>query len=171
MLSFRRKLRVLCITTAFVSIYFALYLRKEVDNIINNPDASSIASANQQQSGSSSDICTDNPYMLSVNETFEELHKASKMWLTNLPQHLLKAADDQYKVHDHQKFFPFESMGTCNEISCIGGKCSADTSKIACGISNLRRLDSCIVYSIKGEQPEFELSLYVGKVELRSAYF
>ena len=160
MLSFRRKLRVLCVTTAFVSIYFALYLGKEVDNIINNPDASSIASTNQQQSGSSSDICTDNPYMLSVNETFEELHKASKMWLTNFPQHLLKAADDQYKAHDHQKFFPFESMGTCNEISCIGGKCSADKSKIACGISNLGRLDSCIVYSVGGNnQWEFELDI------------
>jgi len=140
-------------------------LRKEVnDNFYHiqtqAPDASSISGANQQQRGSSSDICTDNPYMLSVNETFEELHKASKMWLTNLPQHLLKAAGDRYKAHDHQKFFPFESMGTCNEISCIGGKCSADTSKIACGISNLRRLDSCIVYSIGGNnQWEFELDI------------
>jgi len=113
-----------------------------------------------QSSISSDGICTDNPYKLSMKETFEELNKASKIWLKNRAHHLLRATDDQYNAHDHQRFFPFESMGTCNDISCIGGKCSADTSKFACGISQLSRLDSCTVYSIGGNnQWQFELDI------------
>ena len=112
------------------------------------------------QKNKSSDICTENPYMLSLNETFDDLERVAKIWLANSSQHLLRAADDRYNAHDHQRFFPFESMGRCNDISCVGGKCSADTSKITCGMSHLSRLDSCIVYSIGGNnQWEFELDI------------
>ena len=86
--------------------------------------------------------------MFSVNETFEELQSVAKIWLANSSQHLLRAAGNQYKARDHQRSSPFESMGSCNDISCVGGECSDDTSKIACGMSHLSRRDSCIVYSI-----------------------
>ncbi len=107
-----------------------------------------------------SSTCMNNPYMFSVNETFDELESNAKEWLDNLPIHLSRAKDNKYTKRDHQRFFPFERMGSCNDISCIGGECSDDTSKIACGMSHLSRRDSCIVYSIGGNnQWEFELDV------------
>jgi hypothetical protein len=39
-------------------------------------------------------------------------------------------------------------MASCKDLQCIGGACSEDRSKIACGMDHLSRLDKCVVYSI-----------------------
>jgi hypothetical protein len=56
-------------------------------------------------------------------------------------------------------------MTNCTSISCAGGACRDDTSKIVCGLEELNKeatikTDTCIVYSIGGNnQWEFELDI------------
>ena len=117
-------------------------------------------SRNEDRHGAALATCTNNPYMQAVNETFDELNRAAEDWLENQDKYFRRATDAKYTAHDHQRFFPFDSMGTCTSLSCIGGHCSADASKIVCGMSHLSRLDSCTVYSIGGNnQWDFELDI------------
>eukprot|EP00804_Cyclotella_cryptica_P003502 CCRYP_002142-RA/>CCRYP_002142-RA protein AED:0.14 eAED:0.14 QI:0/-1/0/1/-1/1/1/0/330 len=117
-------------------------------------------SRNEYKPGAALATCTDNPYMQAMNETFDELNRAADVWLENQDIYYQQATDAKYTSHDHQRFFPFDSMGTCTSLSCIGGHCSADASKIVCGMSHLSLLDLCTVYSIGGNNHwEFELDI------------
>ena len=74
--------------------------------------------------------------MPAVNETFEELNSAAELWLKNISKHFERAIDVKYTKHYHERFFRFDPMGHCNDLSCIGGSCSADASKIMCCLSH-----------------------------------
>jgi hypothetical protein len=56
-------------------------------------------------------------------------------------------------------------MTNCTSVSCVGGACKDDTSKIVCGLEELNKeatteADTCIVYSIGGNNHwEFELDI------------
>ena len=59
--------------------------------------------------------------------------------------------------HDHRRFDAFPEVASCNR-TCVGGECSADESKIVCGLSLLKA--PCVVYSIgSNNQWEFELDV------------
>ena len=50
-------------------------------------------------------------------------------------------------------------MTKCSDVSCVGGKCSEDDSKIICGIQQLKQ-NGCVIYSIGGNNEwQFELEL------------
>jgi hypothetical protein len=58
---------------------------------------------------------------------------------------------------NHERFRVFNQVSSCNE-TIVGGLRGQDTSKIVCGIDNLR--PPCVVYSIGGNnQWEFELDI------------
>jgi hypothetical protein len=56
-------------------------------------------------------------------------------------------------------------MTNCTSVSCVGGECREDASKIVCGLEQLNKeattkADTCIVYSIGGNnQWEVELDI------------
>ena len=101
-----------------------------------------------------------NPYIRYLNNTSDEIQNASAHWLSNLDRHMKKADLEDMKRHNHNRFFPFDSLASCKEISCIGGRCGADEAKIICGLEELQDDTNCVAYSIGGNnQWEFELDI------------
>lgn len=113
--------------------------------------------------------CHTNPYQNSINTTFNTLIDKANDWLDDgiVYAKISAEQDTKYINHDHSRFFPFQQVSTpCNELSCIGGPCSDDHSKFACGMRYSDKLgnnddnDSCIIYSIGGNNEwQFELDL------------
>lgn len=117
-------------------------------------------------------LCQHNPYVNALNESLEEVGDRMDTWLLDVGhQHELALSGDMFK-HTHARFFPFDStMGNCKEsLSCVGGACGGDTSKIVCGLQELQKISTsqtqheessrCIVYSIGGNnQWQFELDI------------
>jgi len=103
-------------------------------------------------------VCESNPYQGALKESLHEIAGKMDVWLENIGDHHHKAlTDSQYFQQDHARFFPFNAdMTHCKEasISCMGGNCTADQSKIVCGLDELRKMkqddEDCIVYSIGG---------------------
>lgn len=65
-----------------------------------------------------------------------------------------QAAELRWLNSDHQRFYPFNPHVKCKDSdrTCVGGACGDDTSKIVCGLQNLRQVpeSDCIIYSIGG---------------------
>lgn len=110
-------------------------------------------------------VCDINPYRNSISRNFSSVVEDAQDWLDRkfLDQILPKALMQQYSgdaYHDHARFFPFEVMAECTDLSCVGGPCSSDDSKFVCGVSSLSRLDDCVIYSIGGNNEwQFEMDL------------
>jgi len=107
-------------------------------------------------------LCTENPYQNALSDSLEVIARRADAWLEHLPQYLVQARnDDLYRLHDHARFFPFDdNMTNCLTKDCVGGACSSDLSKVVCGLAELQKQPSCVVYSIGGNnQWDFELEL------------
>lgn len=113
-------------------------------------------------------VCESNPYQDALKESLHEIAGRMDAWLDNIGDYHNKAlTDSKYFQPDHARFFPFgDDMAHCkNEsISCMGGPCTADESKIVCGLEELKKMqhkdEDCIVYSIGGNnQWSFELDI------------
>lgn len=74
-------------------------------------------------------ICTANPFLRAMKENIIDLINSSDVWLNNINKHIHEAIDAKYTNYDHERFFPFDPMGHCSELSCIGGECSSDTKQ------------------------------------------
>jgi hypothetical protein len=95
-------------------------------------------------------ICSSNPYLASANFTLSAIEDYRKA----LPALRERAISDPEKNWDHGRFRSFQELATC-PTSCIGGSCGEDTSKIMCGLEELK--DGCVVYSIgSNNQWQFE---------------
>jgi hypothetical protein len=95
--------------------------------------------------------CTTNPYEESIQETFDVVMETAQDWLDHQSAYYEIAGRTTYERMGHARFFPFEVMATCKDMQCIGGACSEDRSKYACGISQLGGGgEECVVYSIGG---------------------
>ncbi|KAL7558373.1 hypothetical protein ACA910_007061 [Epithemia clementina (nom. ined.)] len=118
-------------------------------------------------------LCTQNPYLAALADPAVSITKKVEEWLTHgrIIQGTI-AADPTYDKHDHKRFFPFTPTTECLDKQCIGGPCSSDTSKIVCGLNQLKQVPSkgtnegtngehkCIIYSIGGNNLwSFELDL------------
>ncbi|KAL7559654.1 hypothetical protein ACA910_006250 [Epithemia clementina (nom. ined.)] len=114
-------------------------------------------------------VCTQNPYLSAVADPAERISEKVEEWFTHgrIIQGTL-AADPTYNRKDHKRFFPFTPTTECLDKQCIGGPCSSDTSKIVCGLNQLKQLGStgtkggnkCIIYSLGGNNMwSFELEL------------
>jgi len=103
-------------------------------------------------------ICKENPYKASLSKSLEDIAIKADNWTKN-ENEILK--DIQFRSngeHNHIRFEAFEELATCN-YDCVGGKCSADRSKIICGLSKLND-EKCVVYSIGSNNYwEFELEI------------
>eukprot|EP00977_Amphora_coffeiformis_P017908 scaffold6007_cov183-Amphora_coffeaeformis.AAC.32 len=105
-------------------------------------------------------VCTQNPYLHSIDESLDEVGSRAVKWLSEMGTHRQKAADPflSTKGSRHARFFPFEEMATCHQKDCVGGSCGDDESKISCGLDALK--DGCIIYSIGGNNKwAFEVDL------------
>lgn len=107
--------------------------------------------------------CTTNPYETSIKESFDDVLQTAQDWLNHLPAYESIAERTIYTQHGHLRFFPFESMASCTNLQCVGGQCSQDRSKYACGISQLSGGEvesNCIIYSVGSNNVwEFEMDL------------
>lgn len=92
--------------------------------------------------------CASNPYKSAINEHFPTVVQTAQEWLNHQDAYNQIAEQTIYTHWDHRRFFPFDPMASCKDLQCIGGACSEDRSKIACGMDHLSRLDKCVVYSI-----------------------
>jgi hypothetical protein len=54
-----------------------------------------------------------------------------------MDRHLLEANKPEMFYHTHDRFFPFQTMSSC-KLSCIGGACGKDQSKVMCGAEQLQ---------------------------------
>lgn len=106
--------------------------------------------------------CLTNPYKDVINKSFDMIIEEVNNWL-NIKHHgyaHILAEDPSYSNHDHKRFFPFEVMGECTDLQCVGGECLEDHSKIICGMKYLNQVDDCVIYSIGGNNEwEFEQDL------------
>jgi len=111
-------------------------------------------------------LCTQNPFVGALNESLETADNRATDWLENIEEAYKKS---ESAGNGHGRFFPFEPTVTCKDISCVGGKCKADTSKMVCGLDHLVNR-FCVIYSIGGNnQWEFELeSLKRTKCEIHT---
>lgn len=105
--------------------------------------------------------CSKNPYQDAVSLSFDHAILAAQHWLdAELGPANAMADDGEYSKHDHARFFPFNEMMHCKDLQCVGGICSQDRSKYACGMNYLSQLDNCAIYSIGSQDSwEFELDL------------
>lgn len=107
--------------------------------------------------------CSRNPYLATItkDESLETIIERIQLWLSEKRYYAeVEAARAIYAEYGHGRFFPFDPVANCSDLQCIGGECSDDTSKIACGMDSLGELDDCVIYSIGGNnQWEFELDL------------
>jgi hypothetical protein len=101
-------------------------------------------------------LCYDNPYVGSLSSSLPEIASKAEEWLSHLEDHLVTAGKAEIQQHNHNRFFPFTPSSSCT-FSCIGGECSADESKIICGMEYLQHAvketeehGNCIVYSLGG---------------------
>lgn len=102
-------------------------------------------------------LCVQNQYAKSLSLPLEENARLADNWIEHRTEHEknLTALTIGHK-HNHDRFQAFEVMGSCNQ-TCIGGKCRADKSKIACGVNENNMEAPCVVYSIGGNNKwEFE---------------
>ena len=119
-----------------------------------------------------SQVCSSNPFLSSLNESNPEIIvNRAEAWLEALDSHYNESSKAIYNNWNHARFFPFEPMAKCTNITCVGGTCGSDQSKQMCGIHQLSSLDStlpqsrsdepyCIVYSIGGNNRwDFELDI------------
>jgi hypothetical protein len=107
----------------------------------------------------SDEVCWDNPYKASFHSSLESIRSQADTWLENMDSHLQQAAQEKMKNHTWERFFPFDAMVKCNS-SCVGNACEHDDSKIVCGIEQLATEQTCVVYSVGGNnQWQFELDL------------
>lgn len=77
-----------------------------------------------------------------------------------IPDLIARARQNQRKGRPrlHERFKPFSPLFKCTDVTSIGGGPQDDTSKLVCGMTNLK--EGCIVYSIGGNnQWEFELDI------------
>lgn len=105
-------------------------------------------------------LCENNPYLAAL-EPLSIINKKIDDWFLSLNELGAKSLETKMFAHDHERFFPFDELTTCKDKSCVGGKCSDDTSKIICGLNELNKLhERCVVYSLGGNnQWQFELSM------------
>jgi len=96
--------------------------------------------------------CTTNPYESAINESFGTVFETAQDWLDHVSAYESIATQTIYSKPGHSRFFPFETMASCKDLQCIGGECSGDESKYACGISYLSQFSAndCVIYSIGG---------------------
>jgi Methyltransferase domain len=116
-------------------------------------DTPSVAVTTQMVvNGSPYHICAQNPYLGAIDEPFHVIASRADAWLSNILVSMERANDSLMLNTNHLRFFPFEEMASCQNrsISCIGGRCRTDQSKIMCGINELKKDKGCIVYSIGG---------------------
>jgi hypothetical protein len=92
-------------------------------------------------------ICLSNPYVGTLSTPLNEIATRADTWLNNMDQHLARTSEPAMTQWNHDRFYPFEEMTSCN-TTCIGGACREDTSKIMCGAQELK--EGCVVYSIGG---------------------
>jgi hypothetical protein len=99
-------------------------------------------------------ICSQNPYRGAINEPFDVVASRVDAWLSNISAAMERANDSwMFDINSkHLRFFPFEEMASCKKtsVSCIGGQCRDDESKIICGVDELKE-DGCVIYSIGGD--------------------
>jgi len=106
-----------------------------------------------------SSLCSRNPYITSLNTSLSSIAAQAQNWLNNMDRHLLEANKPEMFYHTHDRFFPFQTMSSC-KLSCIGGACGKDQSKVMCGAEQLQGSKRCVIYSIGGNNMwEFELDL------------
>lgn len=136
-----------------------------VNHRITNSDVSTKIASKWNQ------LCYQNPYIGALqmtqnntdalirasNSAMEWINKKSKIDYRN-------AGLRQYFGQNHHRFFPFRKLAKCQSLSCIGGSCGDDTSKIVCGVEQLELKGQagykCIIYSIGGNNLwQFELDL------------
>lgn len=107
--------------------------------------------------------CATNPYEGSIKETFDVVIETAQDWLDHQVAYYDIARRKSYERGGHGRFFPFEVMATCEDVQCVGGACSEDASKYACGLSRLGGGgggEECVVYSIGGNNKwQFEEDL------------
>jgi hypothetical protein len=82
--------------------------------------------------------CTQNPYLGAIGP-LDGITAEMDKWLGNLTAIGSDSTSIRYRKHDHQRFFPFEEMAKCNSITCVGGACRKDDSKIVCGMEELQK--------------------------------
>lgn len=100
-------------------------------------------------------ICTQNPYGPSLTKSFEEIATKADDWIDNEKEIMKDLQFRSNGEHTHVRFEAFEEFGSC-KYDCVGGECSADRSKIICGLSSLND-DKCVVYSVgSNDMWEFE---------------
>lgn len=103
-------------------------------------------------------ICKENPYKASLSTSLEDIAIKADNWTKNENEILKDIQFRSNSEHNHVRFDAFEQLATC-DYDCVGGKCSADRSKIICGLSTLND-DKCVVYSIGSNNYwEFELEI------------
>jgi hypothetical protein len=94
-------------------------------------------------------VCRENPYAASFHSSLDSIRSQADTWLENMDSHLQIATQEEMKNHSHARFFPFDIMADCHTF-CVGGACKTDKSKIVCGIDELQTEETCVVYSVGG---------------------
>lgn len=109
------------------------------------------------------EICHENPYRSAIVESFEDVYDRAYGWIMAAEIAEKRAMQSINANHDHKRFFVFDEMAQCKNITCVGGTCSSDTSKQVCGLEELNRSSEkggdhgCVIYSLGGNnQWEFE---------------
>ena len=105
-------------------------------------------------------ICQQNPYKDALDIPLEQISERMDTWIRDISKHQVTASNKvNVAKHNHVRFFPFEAMATCQDKTQVGGR-RKDTSKIVCGLEELKKVDHCVVYSVGGNnQWQFELDL------------
>jgi hypothetical protein len=94
-------------------------------------------------------LCNKNPYIASLNTSLNSIETQAQNWLNQMDLHLLEAKKPSMLQHTHDRFFPFQPMSGCH-LTCIGGACGKDESKIMCGTEQLQSNKQCVIYSVGG---------------------
>jgi hypothetical protein len=135
--------------------------RVEADSSRVADGSSRIADGSSRVADDSSRVCSQNPYAEALTDPLDVIAKKADAWLDNMEATIDQTFARSLRRHTHKRFFPFDaSMATCKSMECVGGPCKSDLSKFVCGLDELRKEKTCIVYSIGGNnQWDFEIEL------------
>ena len=128
------------------AILWKAVLSPEIDMALWDPPASVLSHDVKR-------LCVENPYISSLSTSIMNISKSMDDWLMNIvPIEKDLVNRTRGHPHTHDRFHAFEPMGSCM-MSCMGGACKEDRSKIVCGnhskdgaVSSLSA--PCVVYSI-----------------------
>jgi hypothetical protein len=120
-----------------------------------------LAAATSRVAVDSSRVCSQNPYAEALTDPLDVIAKRADAWLDNMAATIEQASAPSLSEHTHARFFPFDAnMAGCKSMACVGGRCKADQSKFVCGLDELQKEKTCVVYSIGGNnQWKFEIDM------------